>query len=375
MNNRERLKAILNYESYDRLPVLHFGFWTETLGKWASEGHLGADEIRGVDDGNDKENAISRRLGFDFNYYTTFTDRSGFSSLFPAFETIVLEEFADGSYHYRNEDGVIELRKKGVVSIPGEIGHSLVDRASWESLYLPRLQFSEDRFDEGILRRLAGGSKDRTEPLGLYCKSLFGQIRSWMGVEGISYLQYDDEALYREMIDTVGELSFQIVQRLLASGIEFDFAHYWEDICFKNGPLVSPEVFAKLVGPHYRRINDLLNSHGITTISLDCDGCIDKLIPVWLENGVNTMFPIEVGTWGGSIGPWRGSYGRRIRGVGGMDKRVLALDYAAIDLEIERLKALVDLGGFIPCPDHRLPIDAEWDNVSYYCDRMRKVFG
>jgi hypothetical protein len=31
------------------------------------------------------------------------------------------------------------------------------------------------------------------------------------------------------------------------------------------------------------------------------------------------------------------------------------LDYAAIDKEIERLKPLVDLGGYIPCPDHRIP--------------------
>ena len=37
-------------------------------------------------------------------------------------------------------------------------------------------------------------------------------------------------------------------------------------------------------------------------------------------NGVNTMFPIEVGTWHSSIGPWRARYGRELRGVGGMNK-------------------------------------------------------
>ena len=39
------------------------------------------------------------------------------------------------------------------------------------------------------------------------------------------------------------------------------------------------------------------------------------------------------------------------------------------------LRALVDLGGFIPCPDHRLPPNAEWDLTRYYCDEMRRVFG
>ena len=46
----------------------------------------------------------------------------------------------------------------------------------------------------------------------------------------------------------------------------------------------------------------------------------------------------------------------------------------AIDAEIERLKPLVELGGYIPCPDHRIPLEAEWDLVRYYCDRMRATF-
>ena len=44
-----------------------------------------------------------------------------------------------------------------------------------------------------------------------------------------------------------------------------------------------------------------------------------------------------------------------------------------IDAEIERLKPLVELGGYIPCPDHRIPLEAEWDLVRYYCDRLREV--
>jgi len=35
----------------------------------------------------------------------------------------------------------------------------------------------------------------------------------------------------------------------------------------------------------------------------------------------------------------------------------------------------VELGGFIPCPDHRIAPDAVFENVQYYCDRFRKVFG
>ncbi|MEG0494035.1 MAG: hypothetical protein RR696_12650, partial [Clostridia bacterium] len=76
----------------------------------------------------------------------------------------------------------------------------------------------------------------------------------------------------------------------------------------------------------------------------------------------------------GSIGPWRKKYGKVLRGVGGMNKKVFAQDYSAIDRELERMRPLVELGGFIPCPDHRIPPDAKWENVQYYCDRFRKFF-
>ncbi len=165
------------------------------------------------------------------------------------------------------------------------------------------------------------------------------------------------------------------MEKSLETGAKFDFAHFWEDICFKSGPLINPRVFREKVGPHYRRITDLLSSHGVSIVSLDCDGKIDTLVPIWLENGVNTMFPIEVGTWHASIEPWREKYGRELRGVGGMDKRVFAHDTAAIDAEVERLKPLVELGGYIPCPDHRIAPDGKWENVQYYCGKMREAFG
>jgi uroporphyrinogen decarboxylase len=227
------------------------------------------------------------------------------------------------------------------------------------------------RFDQGGLEILRTG--ERSRPLGLHCGSLYGEFRNIVGVEGSSYLLIDDEPLFDEILQTLADLSYRCVEHVLATGAKFDFAHFWEDICFKNGPLVNPAVFAEKVGPHYRRITKLLNQHGIDIVSLDCDGCIDKLLPIWLANGVNTMFPIEVGTWNANLAPWRAQYGRELRGVGGLDKRVFQHDRAAVDAEIERLRPLMALGGYIPCPDHRLPGDNKFELVQYYCDRLRAL--
>ena len=384
MNDRQRTLAVLNYQPYDRLPVVHFGFWDETLQKWVAEGHLSAGDVAGWGDGNPVDAALCAKLGFDFDYYACFHPDYG---LRPPFESKVVAEFPDGSRHVLNGQGVVLLERPGANGIPAEIDHTFKGRREWDTLYRDRYQFTPARvtqawgrvndtmttFAGGVRAFLAEDSRDYL--YGLHCGSLYGQIRDFMGVEQSCYLYADDEALFDEIIATVGELCYQTTKAALESGAKFDFAHFWEDICYKNGPLITPAVFAEKVGPQYRRITELVRGYGINIVSLDCDGMIDALIPTWLENGVNTMFPIEVGTWHASIAPWRAQYGRDIRGVGGMNKVVFAHDRAAIDAEIERLRPLVALGGFIPCPDHRIAPDAEWDNVRYYCDRMHEVFG
>jgi uroporphyrinogen decarboxylase len=370
MNNRERVHAILHYNDYDRLPVVHFGFWIETLIKWMQEGHLNESEVKGWYDGNEYDKSIGDKLGFDFNWYTCFHTNTG---LKPSFEPKVIEELPDGTKKVFNHNGVIIIEKPGIVSISSEVDHLLKDRSSWEEFYLPKLQCSLDRIDFNVLEYLIN-NPNRDTPLGIHCGSLFGVIRDWMGLEGVSYLYADDEDLYDEIIDTVSNLCYSITKKALSVKIKFDFGHFWEDICFKNGPLVNPSVFNEKVGPHYKKLTELLNSYGIYIVSLDCDGMIDSLIPTWLNNGVNTMFPIEVGTWNGNISQWRRKFGAGLRGVGGMNKNVFSEDYAAIDAEIERLKPMIEMGGYIPCPDHRIPPTAKWENVQYYCEKMKNLF-
>ncbi len=383
ITNRQRVTAIMHYQAYDRLPIVNFGYWNETLHKWSDQGHITPDQADQWNDGNPIDMQISAKLGFDFNWYSVFCPEV---DLQPYFKREVVNEFPDGLRHVRNEYGNVIVKSPGATGIPSELSHLLKGRKEWDEHYLHRLQFTADRVNKAIVNVDGemvpfgqGGmahllKDDRTYHYGLHCGSLFGTIREWLGLEGACYLYYDDEDLFDEIIQTASQICFECVKMTLATGAKFDFAHFWEDICFKNGPLVVPSVFDEKVGPHYKRITDLVRSFGIDIISLDCDGVIDTLIPTWINNGVNTMFPIEVGTWDASIAPWREKYGRDLRGVGGMNKTVFAKGRAAVDAEIERLVPLVDLGGYIPCPDHRIAPDAEWDTVRYYCDRMREVF-
>jgi uroporphyrinogen decarboxylase len=386
MTNRERALAVLRFQPYDRLPLVHFGFWDETLLKWAQEGHITEEQARSWGDGNPMDRIVGARLGFDMTWQSVMYPNN---LLKPAFESKVIREFPGGLKHVLTNIGTVVVQKSDATGIPAEVDHLLKDRASWEEHYKWRLVWSEDRvtgcpvndssgvmpWKEGGLAALQRATPTRDFIYGLHCGSLFGHIRDLLGVERACYLLADDEKLFDEIVETVADLCYRSCEYALKAGARFDFAHFWEDICFKNGPLISPRVFRAKIGPQYRRLTELVGRYGLDIVSLDCDGCIDALLPVWLENGVNTMFPIEVGTWNGNLAPWRKQYGRTVKGVGGMNKTVFAHDKAAIDAEIERLKPLVELGGFIPCPDHRLAPDSKWDLVRYYCDRMHKTFG
>ena len=66
-------------------------------------------------------------------------------------------------------------------------------------------------------------------------------------------------------------------------------------------------------------------------------------------------------------------YGKGMLGVGGMDKTVLRKDRAAVDAEIERLKPLIALGGFLPCPDHRLMPGTKFELVQYYAEEIKRI--
>lgn len=183
----------------------------------------------------------------------------------------------------------------------------------------------------------------------------------------------EDEELFADIVDTWADMQYQCVEAVLATGAQFDFGHYWEDICFKSGPLLSPVIFDELCARHCKRRNDLCRRYGIDIISLDCDGVTDRRLATWFDNGVNVMFPIESGSWGDQFEAARQKYGPGMLGVGGMDKLALRKDKAAVDAEIERLRRLVDLGGFFPCPDHRLMPGTKFELVQYYAEEIKKI--
>ncbi len=366
MNDRERFLAVMDYGDFDRGIIQDFSYWDETVDIWHLYG-LPADVDRSNSEAYFGLDSFWRGVGVR-------------TMLWPPFERKTLDD--DGTHiTYQDSDGTILKRHKYMSSIPEHIGHTLVDRQSWEEHYKWRLDpMREDRLPDELADALAANADAvRTWPLSTDAGSLFGRIRNWMGLLGVTYIQADDPELFAEMISTVADCIVGTLGRFLPmageAGVTFDRANMWEDMSCAQGPLMPLQSFKDLLVPQYKRISSLLREHGCRFIMLDSDGDVRKLLPGWLEAGVNITFPLEVGTWEQEPLGVRERFGPELRICGGFDKHILARSTEDIAREIDRLAPLVEQGGFVPFCDHRVPPDVPFDNYLFYIRRAKEVWG
>lgn len=368
MNNRQRFAATMHYQPRDRAPIADFGFWEETLPLWHEQGLPEEVYFTYI-----ASNTIDY-FGMDFGIDTIGIRVE--SGLCPGFEENILEDHGNRII-LQQSDGVIVERDRFMSSIPKPIAHTLTDRESWRKHFVPRLnpdtpeRFSFDWEEHVQLWK----NPQREQILALPGGSLYGWLRNWMGLEQLSFTVYDDPAFFDEMVTTCADCIIGVLDKTFASGVHFDGCGMWEDMAYNAGPLLSPKHFKKYLVPHYRRIADLCRRNGVDVIWLDCDGKIDALLPLWLDAGINCMFPLEIGTWGADPVKYRQQYGKDLLLMGGFDKHILAKSKTDIEREILRLNPLIEEGGFIGFCDHRVPPDVPYENYIFYLEKVREIWG
>ena len=118
-----------------------------------------------------------------------------------------------------------------------------------------------------------------------------------------------------------------------------------------------------------------MRANGIVHIGLDSDGDISSLIPIWLEAGINMLWPFEVAA-GMDVVKVRQTYGHDLAIMGGIDKRAVAKGGDMMRREVDRVMPLVEDGGYIPELDHGVPPDISWpayyDYVTYLKCRLER---
>jgi uroporphyrinogen decarboxylase len=192
-----------------------------------------------------------------------------------------------------------------------------------------------------------------------------------LGDEQVLYAFNDHPAMVHDMMETATEFSITMVQKALKEA-PVTVVQLWEDMCYRTGSLISPSMFREFMLPRYKRITEVIRGLGTDIIFVDSDGKVDELIPLWLEAGINGVFPMEQAA-GNDIHAYRRKYGKNLLMTGGIDKRALARDQAAIDRELELKIPLAAQGGYIPTLDHSIPPDVSYENFLYYWTKKKEM--
>ncbi len=358
MTPHERFLACMHFQEIDHVPLWEWHPWPSTLLRWQRE-ELGT--------GNhppqyvECENKV--QCGVDL-------------WMLPRYEEEVLAE-DEVFITTRSDRGVVQRQHKSPehMSMPEHIEFPVKSRGDWNEL--------KTRFGSGDARRFppdwtarCKGWNDEGPVLifqGPRSPSLFGFVRELMGPERALYAFYDEPILVHDMMETYTQFILGLLPKVFDTA-PLTSIFFWEDMCYRSGPLISPAMFREFMIPRYRRITELARGRGCETIFVDSDGDVSQLIPLWLESGINGVYPMEV-VAGMNVAELQKEYGRDLLMTGGIDKRVLAQSRDAIDEELELKMPVAEKGGYVPHLDHAIPHDVPYEAFVYYWRKKKEFLG
>jgi uroporphyrinogen decarboxylase len=290
----------------------------------------------------------------------------------PAFEQEVLADEGE-TVVVRDADGVVKRDRKDGASIPAFLEYPVRDRKSWEA---HKWRFDPDTPERFPADWPARAKRLRDSPavttVGVYPYGFFGGPRTMMGAVGCLMALALDPDLIEDINRTLCDLWYKLWSRVFEE-TRIDAVYFWEDMAGKQGSLISPAMFRRFMTPHYQRLTLLASRHGVRMITVDSDGNMHGLSPLFLEAGVPVLYPYEVQA--GNDIPRLLAEHPGLYAMGGMDKRAMAAGRAATDAEMERVRALLPLGRYIPFPDHLIPPDVSWENYRYFVWRWKELIG
>ena len=357
MTPRERFNRQMNFLPVDRSFNMEFGYWAENYTEWPMF----------VENGIKHEWQANQFFSFDpiaTVHPHTWMD--------PPFPYKVIKRIGDKEI-IQNHDGLTaEILTSQHSTIPHFTDSSIKTPDDWKRIKDERFQLNTPGRNLDANEIIRNHPPTREYPLGIDCGSMIGKIRDMLTFEGICYAWGDYPEMLEDMVETCCQLVESQLDKVLGK-VDFDFASGWEDICFNYGPILPPSFFKEVVSPRYTRIKKKLQAHGIELWYTDCDGDVRPLLPIFLDAGVNCLFPYEVNSCA-HPGELFDMY-PDLRIMGGVDKMKLIEGPEAIKSYLESLVPYVKRGGFIPFCDHRCPPDVTPENYLYYLDLKEELFG
>jgi len=364
MTNRERFVRLFCGGSVDRAPFIDaMGVcnYRSCLDRWKTEG-LKPDAT---------QKDVQEIVGFDYARGYFLYAKLLFH---PEFEAAFVKREGELTYT-RNRWGGLEIQKDNSELMPITLEGPVRDRYTWDSV--------KERLAGNTAARLPARFAEmcgeaRLSGLPVYTGDLpagfFGALRELAGPENLMYMFYDDPGLVCEMLDTLCELWIGVYSEMQRH-IDLDYIFIWEDMCSKAGPLIGPGTFREFLLPRYKRLTQALRKNAgggsAPLFMVDSDGDERPLVPLWLEGGVDIVFPWET-QFGLDIAEVRRKY-PKMGMMGGLNKHALESTREDMEAELEKVPHMLERGYYIPCLDHGVTNAVSWDNYRYFYDRLKEM--
>ena len=387
MTNREREQATLNFQKPEGRGTVAETFypWVLTTNRFKEEG-MPAEIADGAKDitnnivgnkANQTEKYLAAEWGrgvMEYEQYLGFDPvrRIHFVLPFRRFEEKIIEETPEhiikqdiyGRQVIKNTGSDLELDYKPVIETMED----------WENLKLHaekelEAYFSDEQI-EAAYGHLAEGHNRGDYSIRLNIEGFFWVPRELLGIEAHMYAFYDEP----ELLHAINDYILEIYRTKLLKVIDLvqpDVIYFIEDLSGKNGPMVSPDCFEEFVADYYRALIPLFKKHGVGNVFVDTDGDFARLIPNFMDAGVDGFLPMDVNA-GMDIVEVRKQF-PKLKFIGSFNKLEIAKGPEAIDKEFDRILPVIRGGGYIPGSDHQVAPSTSLENYQYYIKKLKKI--
>ena len=307
---------------------------------------------------------------FDFDYVPT-VHSGGNTEIFGGHEPCFLSETEDFTFR-RDELGRTIRIAKGAATIGLPVDYPVSDMDSWLKIK-HMYEFTPERINLEQIEKAKNLQAQRV----LVTAGIPGGFdlpRNLMGEEALCFAYYDQPELISDIMETVTKTSLRVLDEV-SDEILIDNLCVHEDMAGKTGPLIGPEPTKQYIAPYYKSVWEMLSSKGTKLFSQDSDGNIDPLLDIFMEAGVNVVFPLEPAA-GMDMVALRKKYGAHLAFKGGIDKHVLRGTKDEILKELTyKLQPVMQEGGTVFGIDHRITNGTPLENYKYYVDTTREMLG
>ncbi len=153
-----------------------------------------------------------------------------------------------------------------------------------------------------------------------------------------------------------------------------DLCFYGDDMAFQDGPMMSMELYRKMIKPHHRRLFGYIKSRTSAKLVYHTCGSVVHLIPDLIEIGVDALNPVQVSARGMDTRALKREFGKEIGFWGAVDtQRVLPFGspQEVADEVRRRIGDLAAGGGYVLCAVHNIQADVPPESICAMYDAAR----